>query len=76
MDLCLLSLSRKCWRVRIPQERQCNKSACARPEDKRCKGVIPYPKKKAYKVLYNANRIKIKENKMRDATMQGEFLEF
>jgi hypothetical protein len=41
-----------------------------------CKGVIPYPKKKAYKALYNANQIKIKEKKMRDATMQGEIFEF
>jgi hypothetical protein len=41
-----------------------------------CKGVIPYPKKKVHKALYNANQIKIKETKMRDATMQGEILEF
>ncbi len=41
-----------------------------------CKGVIHYPKKKVYKALYNANQIKIKEKKMRDATMRGEILEF
>jgi hypothetical protein len=33
-------------------------------------------KEKAYKALYNPNQIKIKEKKMKDASMQGEILEF
>jgi hypothetical protein len=41
-----------------------------------CKGTIPYAKKRAYKALYNANRIKIKDKKGRDAALQGEIVEF
>ena len=41
-----------------------------------CKGTIPYSKKRAYKALYNVNRIKIKDKQGRDAALRGEIVEF
>jgi hypothetical protein len=41
-----------------------------------CKGIIPYAKKRAYKALYNANQIKIKDKQGRDAALRDEIVEF